>query len=154
MGTLRPAWDHSPQTQAGHLTTKSSLVHPKDNGPCGLQDFEESPGLSPDTAVPTPVSFLRIIPHTGESSLTTALLYRLGFVPGWSVRGWKWGDRSPGYVFWHIQLSFTTTDFPSFPPCLSNQSWGKRNPAASWPFMITTAIKSVLWNLPSRNVLW
>lgn len=32
-----PARDHSPHIQAGYLTSKPGLVHPKDDGASGLQ---------------------------------------------------------------------------------------------------------------------
>lgn len=37
--------DHSPQITLGPSTAKPSIVHSKDDGPSGCQDFEESPGL-------------------------------------------------------------------------------------------------------------
>lgn len=145
MGTLRPSWDQSPQTQAGHLTTKSSLVHPIWTlWAASLRVTWSLCLLMLRFPLQSPLLESSHI-QVNASSPPCYPFVEVGICSWMKGKGMEVGRQKPWVcVLAHIQLSFTTTDFPSFPPCLSNQSWGKRNPAASWLLMITTAIKSVL----------
>ena len=138
-GALRPAlpghsaWDRRPQTQAGHLDSKARSSAPKGDGPWG--SHLQPPSLESSclqTTVPSSQCFCRCWDlfldegYGGENGEIEAL------------------DMCSGTF-----NSFITPDFP----CLSNQRWGGRNPAAPWSFSRTTAISPelalempILWN--------
>lgn len=125
------------QTQAGHLTAKPGLVHPKVMDPVGCKTLRvhwvsTSPGALQPPSLESPC-----LQTTVPSSQCFCRCWDLFLGEGY---GGENGETEALDMCSGTLNSFTTADFP----CLSNRRWGGRNPAAQWSFPRTTAISPVL----------